>query len=196
MNTNNDAKTVAMFTYSTDASVMSGQRGDSQASRALARAQEAAYVLAHAAAWERGQVSATDKDGNAIVQQGDFAKLIGWSAGHVNKACTLIRKHPNLSALVGRDNLGKVGRLVVKDEDVVPMIVAVVNAALLVGRAGIGSMYDDLGKNDETETPDAYSLAEDVARLFKRAARKGIPDSEVIAAALAEAEARAARPTV
>jgi hypothetical protein len=194
MNTNNDIKTVGTFTYSTDVTVMSGQRGDGKAGRDLARAQEAAFTLAHAAAWERGQVSATDDKGNAIVQQGDFAKLIGWSAGHVNKACTLIRKHPNLSALVGRDNIGKVGRLVVKDDDVVPMIVAVVNAALLVGRAGIGSMYDDL--KVETETPDAYSMNEDVARLFKRAARKGIPDSEVIAAVLAEAEARAARPTV
>lgn len=194
MNTNTNIKNVAMFTYSTDVTVMSGQRGDSKAGRDLARAQEVAYVLAHAAAWERGQVSATDDKGNAIVQQGDFAKLIGWSAGHVNKACTLIRKHPNLSALVGRDNIGKVGRLVVKDDDVVPMIVAVVNAALLVGRAGIGSMYDDL--KVETETTDAYSLAEDVARLFKRATRKGIPDSDVIAAVLAEAEARVARPTV
>lgn len=193
---NTDTNTVAMFTYSTDVTVMSGQRGDSIANRALARAQEVAYVLAHAAAWERGSVVATDDKGNAIVQQNDFAKLIGWSTGHVNKACTLIRKHPNLSALVGRDNIGKVGRLVVKDDDVVPMIVAVVNAALLVGRAGIGSMYDDLKSETETETPDAYSLNEDVARLFKRAARKGIPDSEVIAAVLAEAEARQARPTV
>lgn len=191
MNTNTN--TVSTFDYSTDATVMSGQRGDSKACRDLARAQETAFVLAHAAAWERGSVIATDGDGNAIVQQNEFAKLVGWSTGHVNKACTLIRKHSNLSALVGRD--GK-GRLIVKDDEIVPMIVAVVNAALLVGRAGIGTMYDDMKSETETETPDAYSLAEDVARLFKRAARKGIVDSEVIAAVLAEAEARLARPMV
>jgi hypothetical protein len=189
MNANTNTNTVAMFTYSTEIDTMQMQRGEGAAARAHGDAQEAAYMLAHAAAWERGQIVATDKTGAQIVQQQQFAALVGWSKAHVNKACTVVKKHPLLSALVGRD--GK-GRLVVKDDQVVPTIVAVIEAAMLVGRSGINSLYNDL--KDEPTEKKQETLEAITDRYFVQAMceRNGYSVEQIVAAVLAKAEATVA----
>jgi hypothetical protein len=186
MNTNTNTNNVATFTYSTDVDTMQVQRGEGMAARAHGDAVEVAYMLAHAAAWERGQVDATDAKGNAVILQKDFATLVGWSTSHVNKACTVVKKHPNLSALVGRD--GK-GRLVVKDDDVVPTILAVVEAAMSVGRSGINSLYNDLKEEPTEKAPETLEAITD--RYFTQAMceRNGYSVEAIVAAVLAKAEA-------
>jgi hypothetical protein len=187
MNTNTN--TISTFTYSTDVDMMQIQRGEGMAARAQGDAQEAAYMLAHAAAWERGQIVATDKSGAQIVQQQQFAALVGWSKAHVNKACTVVKKHPLLSALVGRD--GK-GRLVVKDDDVVPTIIAVVEAAMLVGRSGINSLYNDLKDEPTEKAPESLEALTDRHFVQAMCERNGYSVEQIVAAVLAKAEAMVA----
>ncbi len=187
MNTNTN--NVATFTYSTEIDTMRIQRGEGMAARAQGDAQEAAYMLSHAAAWERGQIVATDKSGAQIVQQQQFAALVGWSKGHVNKACTVVKRHPLLSALVGRD--GK-GRLVVADDQVVPTIIAVVEAALLVGRSGINSLYNDLKDEPTDKAPESLEALTDRHFNVAMCKRNGYSIEQVVAAVLAKAEAMVA----
>ncbi len=184
MNTNTN--TVSTFAYSTEIDTMQIQRGEGMAARAQGDAQEAAYMLAHAAAWERGQIVATDKSGAQIVQQQQFAALVGWSKAHVNKACTVVKKHPLLSALVGRD--GK-GRLVVPDDQVVPTIIAVVEAALLVGRSGINSLYNDLKDGPTEKAPESLEALTDRHFVQAMCERNGYSVEQIVAAVLAKAEA-------
>ena len=174
------------FIYSTDVDTMQAQRGEGMAARAHGDAVETAYMLAHAAAWERGQVSAQDKSGAPITLQKDFATLVGWSTAHVNKACTIVKRHPNLSALVGRDSKG---RLIVKDDDVVPTILAVVEAALLVGRSGINSLYNDLKEEPTEKAPESLETLTDRYFVQAMCERNGYSVEQIVASVLAKAEA-------
>jgi hypothetical protein len=173
------------FTYSTDVDTMQAQRGEGMAARAHGDAVEVAYMLAHAAAWERGQVEAKNAKGDLVLLQKDFATLVGWSTSHVNKACTVVKKHPLLCSLVVRSK----GRLVVSDDQVVPTILAVVEAAMLVGRSGINSLYTDL--NEEKQEKKQETLEAITDRYFTQAMceRNGYSIEQIVAAVLAKAEA-------
>lgn len=109
----------------------------------------------------------------AAQEQQEVAKMYGVSKSHVSKACKVVREA--LPATVART--GKAWGMT--DDEVAAAVVQFVAAA--GQRAGINSLYEDLGKDDDE--PKVWSFAEQAAVLAKRAyKRAGMTPDEMVEA--------------
>lgn len=112
------------------------------------------------------------RTGGSMEQQ-EVAKVYGVSKSHISKACKVVREA--LPATVART--GKAWGMT--DEEVAATVVQFVVAA--GQRAGINSLYEDLGKDDDE--PKVWSFAEQAAVLAKRAyKRAGMTPDEMVEA--------------
>lgn len=109
----------------------------------------------------------------ATQEQQEIARIYGVSKSHVSKACKVIREA--LPATVAR--AGKAWGMT--PDEVASTVVQYVAAA--GNRAGINSLYEDLGKDDDE--PKVWSFAEQAAVLAKRAyKRAGMTPDEMVEA--------------